>query len=200
LEKFSVEKTESLYFIWEQRMAASPEDHLATMLANIPEKTGQTLDAWEKLIAKSGIDKHGAIVKLLKSDHGVTHGFANLIATKARESGEDVDLIATQYSGAKAELKPLHDLIIKYAESLGQDVELAPKKTSHSLRRNKQFALIIPATKTRIDLGLALKGVDPVGRLEPYNAMCSHRVRLESAKDFDTDVKGWMKDAYSRSG
>ncbi|GHA90007.1 hypothetical protein GCM10009069_11460 [Algimonas arctica] len=181
-------------------MAASPDDQLATMLTNIPEKTGQTLDAWKKIIAKSGHEKHGAIVKLLKSEHGVTHGFANLIATKARESGEDVDLIATQYSGPKSGLKPLHDLIVKYAKSLGQDVELAPKKASHSLRRKKQFALIIPATKSRIDLGLALKGDETTGRLEPYNAMCSHRVRLESSKDFDTEVKGWLKDAYSRSG
>jgi len=179
---------------------ASPEDQLATMLANIPEKTGKTLDAWRALIATSGHEKHGAIIKFLKSEHGVTHGFANLISTKARETDEKIDLIAAQYSGAKSGLKPMHDVIVKYAQSLGKDVELAPKKTSNSLRRKKQFALIIPATKTRIDLGLALKGNAANGRLETYNAMCSHRVRLESEKDFDNEVKSWMKEAYSRSG
>ncbi|MEP3891355.1 MAG: DUF4287 domain-containing protein [Hellea sp.] len=181
-------------------MAASPEDQLKTMLANIPEKTGKNLEAWKTLIAKSGHEKHGAIVKFLKSEHGVTHGFANLISAKARETGEEIDLIAAQYSGAKSGLKPLHDLIVKYAQSLGSDVELAPKKTSHSLRRAKQFALIIPATKTRIDLGLALKGDDANGRLEAYNAMCSHRVRLETTEDFDAEVQAWMKEAYSRAG
>lgn len=182
---------------------ASPEEQLQTMLANIPEKTGKTLAAWKKLIAKSGQEKHGQIVKWLKTEHGVTHGFANLISTKYREGdgqGETADLISAQYSGAKADLKPLHDAIVKYAQSLGKDVELSPKKTSHSLRRKKQFALITPATKTRIDLGLALKGDDASGRLETYNAMCSHRVRLETVKDFDKQVKAWMKDAYSRSG
>jgi len=179
---------------------ASPEDQLATMLSNIPGKTGKTLDAWKKLISVSGHEKHGAIVKFLKTEYGVTHGFANLISAKARETGEDIDLIAAQYSGAKSDLKPLHDAIVTYAKSLGSDVELAPKKTSHSLRRKKQFALIIPATKTRIDLGLALKGDDAHGRLETYNAMCSHRVRLESVKDFDKEVKNWMKEAYTRSG
>ena len=69
-----------------------------------------------------------------------------------------------------------------------------------SLRRKKQFALVTPATKTRIDLGLALKGDEPAGRLEAYNAMCSHRVRLESSAAFDGEVKAWMKEAYSRSG
>ncbi len=181
-------------------MAASPEDQLATMLANVPEKTGKTLDEWLALIRASGLEKHGEIMKLLKSEHGVTHGFANLIVSKSKETGEEIDLVAAQYSGAKAGLRPLYEEIVKFAESLGSDVELAPKKASVSLRRKKQFALITPATKTRIDLGLALKGDEPAGRLENYNAMCSHRVRLESADDFDDEVKGWMKEAYSRSG
>ena len=112
----------------------------------------------------------------------------------------EVDLVSAQYSGAKEALRPLHDAIVAFAQSLGDDVEIAPKKASVSLRRKKQFALITPATKTRIDLGLALKGDEPVGRLESYNAMCSHRVRLESESDFDEDVKGWMREAYSRSG
>lgn len=181
-------------------MARSPEDQLATMLANIPEKTGKTLNAWKNLIAESGHEKHGAILNFLKNEHGITHGFANLISAKAREAGENVDLIAAQYTGTKSSLKPLHDAIVKYARALGKDVELAPKKTSHSLRRKKQFALIIPATKTRVDLGLALKGDEAKGRLETYNAMCSHRVRLETEQDFDKEVQAWMKEAYSRSG
>lgn len=179
---------------------ATPEEQLATMLANIPEKTGKTLEAWKNIVAQSPHEKHGAIVKFLKDTHSVTHGFANLISAKSRETGKEVDLIARQYSGTKSGLKPLHDIIVEYAQSLGKDVELAPKKTSHSLRRKKQFALITPATKTRIDLGLALKGDDAQGRLETYNAMCSHCVRLESEKDFDEEVQTWMKDAYSRSG
>ena len=181
-------------------MATSPDKQLETMLANIPQKTGKTLDAWKKLITKSGLEKHGEILNFLKSAHSVTHGFANLISAKAREGGEQVDLVAAQYSGGKAGLRPLHDAIEKFARSLGKDVEVAPKKASVSLRRKKQFALIVPATKTRIDLGLALKGDPPKGRLEKYNAMCSHRVRLESVKDFDKEVKAWLKEAYKRSG
>lgn len=181
-------------------MAASPEDQLKTMLANIPEKTGKTLDEWKKLIAASGLEKHGQIMALLKGEHGVSHGFANLITSKALESGEEIDLIEAQYGGAKSGLRPIYDRIVAYAHSLGGDVEVAPKKSSVSLRRAKQFALVTPATKTRIDLGLALKGDEPHGRLESYNAMCSHRVRIETPDDFDGEVKAWMKDAYSRSG
>jgi hypothetical protein len=181
-------------------MATSPDDQLATMIANLPEKTGKDLHAWLGIVTQSGLAKHGEIVKHLKSDHGITHGYANLIAAKAREDDTPVDLVAEQYAGAKAGLKPIHDAIIAFAQTLGSDVEIAPKKTSVSLRRKKQFALITPATKTRIDLGLALKGDEPTDRLETYNAMCSHRVRLESVEALDDEVKAWLREAYGRSG
>ncbi|MBT8428165.1 MAG: DUF4287 domain-containing protein [Erythrobacter sp.] len=179
---------------------ASPEEQLATMLANLPEKTGHTLEEWQKVVAQSGLEKHGKIVAMLKSEHGVTHGFANLIASKSLESDEPQDPVDAQYSGAKAALKPIYDDILAYALSLGKDVEVAPKKASVSLRRKKQFALVTPATKSRIDLGLALKGKESGARLEEYNAMCSHRVRLESKEDFDAEAKGWLAEAYSKAG
>lgn len=181
-------------------MMATPEEALATMIANLPEKTGKSLDQWLAVVAASGLDKHGKIVAHLKSDHGMTHGFANLVAAKALESGAEVDLVAAQYSGAKADLKPIHDAVVSFAKSLGGDVDIAPKKTSVSLRRKKQFALITPATKTRVDLGLALKGDEPSGRLEKGDAMCSHRVRLENVDAFDAEVKTWLAEAYTRSG
>lgn len=180
---------------------ATPEEMTQTMINNMPEKTGKALEDWLVIVGTSGLEKHGQIVKFLKSDHSMTHGFANLVASKALnpEPATEKDLIAAQYSAAKEALKPIHDAIVDYAKSLGDDVDLVPKKTSHSLRRSKQFALITPATKARIDLGLALKGEKPDGRLETYNAMCSHRVRLEIVGDFDDEVKGWMKLAFERS-
>lgn len=170
------------------------------MIANLPEKTGKSLEDWLVIVSKSGLNKHGKIVAMLKGDHDMTHGFANLVAAKALESDEEVDLVTAQYSGAKADLKPIHDAIVAFAKGLGSDVEIAPKKTSVSLRRKKQFALITPATKTRVNLGLALKGDEPAGRLEKGDAMCSHRVRLESEGEFDAEVQAWVSEAYSRAG
>lgn len=179
---------------------ASPEEQVAAMMANMAETTGKTLDQWLGLLATTDLAKHGQIVKFLKSEHDVGHGYANLIASKALETEQSTDPVADQYSGAKASLRPIYDDIVAYARSLGGDVEIAPKKASVSLRRKKQFALITPATKTRIDLGLALKGDPAEGRLETYNAMCSHRVRLETTSDFDGDVRAWITEAYSRAG
>ena len=178
-------------------MPTNPNDQLATMIGNLAEKTGKTLEEWIPIVAETKLEKHGEIVKHLKSTHQVTHGFANLIASKYRESDQPQDLITAQYSGGKEHLKEIYDAIVEFATKLGGDVEIAPKKNSVSLRRNKQFALISPATKKRIDLGLALKGVEPTTRLETYNAMCSHRIRIESLEDFDKEAKAWVEQAYS---
>lgn len=181
---------------------ASPEEMAATMIANMTEKTGKPLEDWLKIVSASGLEKHGAIVKLLKADHGMTHGFANLVAHSALKSAAattdpETDLVAAQYSGAKADLKPIYDAIIGYVTTLGGDVEIAPKKASVSLRRSKQFALVTPATKTRVDLGINIKGKAPEGRLEASkNAMCTHMVKLASTDNFDGDVKAWLQEAY----
>lgn len=172
------------------------------MIDNLPEKTGKPLAEWLKVVAKAKPEKHGEIVKLLKEQHGVTHGFANLIAHMYRDgqagSGAD-DPVAAQYSGAKAELKPIYDALIKAVQKFGKDVEIAPKKTYVSLRRSKQFGLIQPSTKDRIDVGINLKGEKPGKRLEAsgsFNAMVSHRVRVTKKTDVDAELVGWLKRAY----
>jgi len=180
---------------------------IARMEANIAEKTGRPVPEWVAVVHKSGLQKHGEIVKFLKADHGFTHGYANLVAHQALQSSaahsDDDDLVAAQYAGDKAALKPIYDAVIKAARGFGADFELAPKKTYVSLRRKKQFALIQPSTKTRVDLGINLKGKNPGGRLEAsgsFNAMVSHRVRLESPGDVNAEVVGWLKEAFGQAG
>lgn len=182
-------------------MAKSPEELAQTMINNLPEKTGKSLAEWQKVVAASGAVKHGEMMKLLKGEHGVSHGFANLIAQKCVGNLDvsDDDLVANQYKG-KESLKPIHDAIIAYVSAYGSDLEVSPKKTSVSLRRKKQFALIQPSTKTRIDLGINLKGVDPEGRLEAMTGMCTHKIRLTRMDEFDGDVKAWLDQAFERAG
>ena len=180
----------------------SPEAMAQSMINNMPEKTGKSLPQWLKIVGASKLGKHGEIVKFLKSEHGVTHGFANLIAQQhlsGGKSGDADDLVEAQYDGAKADLKPIYDAIIKQVSSFGKELEISPKKTYVSLRRNKQFALIQPSTKTRVDVGINLKGEKPTERLEAsgsFNAMVSHRVRLSDKKDVDKELKGWLKQAF----
>ena len=183
---------------------SSPDTAAQTMINNLPEKTGKSLDQWLKILAKQRFEKHGEIVKWLKSEHAVTHGFANLIAhlyrdAVASDSDGEVDLVGVQYEGPKAGLRPIYDAIIKLVSDFGNDIEIAPKKAYVSLRRSKQFALVQPSTRDRVDVGINLKGQPPTARLEKsgsFNAMVSHRVRVTKKGEVDADLKRWLRKAY----
>jgi Domain of unknown function (DUF5655) len=84
-------------------------------------------------------------------------------------------------------------------KAFGPDVEFSPKKAYVSLRRAKQFGLIQPTTAARVDVGLVLKGAPAAGRLEAagsFNAMVTHRVRVASVKEVDSELIGWLRAAY----
>ena len=187
-------------------MPKNPDEMAAAMIANFKEKTGKTLPQWLKIAKSAKLEKHGQLVKLLKTEHGMTHGFANLVAHKSLASdagsADAGDLVSGQYSGPKADLRPIYDALIAQVGRFGKDVEVAPKKAYVSLRRNKQFALIQPSTKTRVDVGINLKGGAVKGRLEAsgsFNAMVSHRVRIENCKEVNRELIAWLKQAYDKS-
>lgn len=184
-------------------MGKSPEEMAASMLANLEDKTGHQLDHWLTIVKKTALEKHGRIVKMLKTDHGVTHGYANLIAHQYLSADQaEVDLVAQQYSGKKAGLKPIYDALVEMVRGFGDDVEISPKKTYVSLRRNKQFGLIQPSTMTRVDVGLNSRSGEAGDRLEvsgSFNQMVSHRVRLTAVEEVDKELEAWLKQAYSEA-
>jgi len=170
------------------------------------KQTGKPLDHWIKVVKKANIIKHKSIIDFLKSEHGFTHGFANFVAFKTKGSDaasmDSEELINRQYSKGKENLKPIYEKLMKEIKKFGNDITVTPKKDSISLIRKHQFALIKPATKTRIDLGLKIKGKATTKRLEnsgPFGAMCTHRVRLESEAKVNMQLLGWIKEAYLAS-
>jgi hypothetical protein len=182
---------------------AKMDEAEASMARTLEEKTGKSLDAWIGVARASGLARHGELRDHLKNTHALTHGYANFVVHKAlgsdAGSSEPDALVAAQYAGAKAALKPIYDQLIEAVRGFGPDVEIAPKKGYVSLRRSKQFALIQPSTASRMDVGLVLKGVPPSQRLEAagsFNAMVTHRVRLEGPKDADTELIAWLRRAY----
>ena len=183
------------------------DPQLQTMIDNMPEKTGKSLSDWIRFIGDRKLEKHGDIMKLLKTEHGVTHGFANTITLLYREQlndevTTDESMVDGMYAGPKAGLKSIYDAILAGVSEFGKDLEISPKKTYVSLRRSKQFAIVKPSTKTRIDLGLNLKGDAPAGRLEVdkvFSGMCSHCVRLTAADDVDEELLGWLRRAFDRA-
>ncbi|MBO6729988.1 MAG: DUF4287 domain-containing protein [Maricaulis sp.] len=179
---------------------------LDNMIANMPEKTGKSLQEWVALLGPVGARKHGELMKVLKGEHGLTHGYANLVAHTARDSMPSNDTaddpVAAQYAG-KETLKPVYDRLVELMQAFGDDVEIAPKKAYVSLRRAKQFALIQTTTKTRVDVVIKRRDVDPGYRLEAsgsFNSMVTHRVRTAHVNDIDDELKAWLKAAYDKAG
>ncbi len=147
------------------------EKALQTMIDNMPEKTGKSLNEWKTILKSKAFSKHSEAVNFLKKEHNVTHGFANTIVTLSKEENQDpTDLVQSQYNG-KEGLLPIYEKLLKVVKAFGKDVIVTPKKASVSIIRKKQFALIKPATKTRIDLGLKLKDkpiTDRLGNSGPF--------------------------------
>jgi len=166
------------------------------------ENTGKTLEQWIEIIEEAKLQKHKEIMDYLKSEHGLSYGFANFIALKFNKSDAgsfaEEELISAQYKG-KEDLMPIYEKLKEEISKLGDDITFTPKKDSVSIIRKKQFTLIKPATKTRIDLGLKFKNKETGGRLEnsgPFGAMCTHRVQLNSVSEVDQEVMGWIAEAY----
>lgn len=176
-----------------------------TMIDNLQKNTGKSLEQWIVIVRKEKFSKHGEIVKFLKEKHDFTHGFANMVALKAKESDAassiEEDLIANQYKG-KEHFKPVYDKLISEIKTFGDELEIAPKKAYVSLRRKKQFATLKPATTTRFEIGINLKYQEPRGILEPEkpNAMCSHKISITGKDDINREVMDWLKLAWQNAG
>jgi hypothetical protein len=182
---------------------------LATQLANIEKRTGKSLEALAKIVESSGLAKHGEIRDMLKRDLGMGHGDANTLVhyvlksdgASAAAGSSEADVLNEIYSGAKAALRPVHDALMSAITTFG-DFEIAPKKGYVSLRRTKQFAMIGPATNTRVEVGLNMKNATPTDRLAamPPGGMCQYKVKLTQASEVDAELVAWIRQAYDAAG
>jgi predicted transport protein len=168
-------------------------------------KTGKTLDQWKLLLSQQSFSKNGEYMTFLKSEHAITHGFANFITLKFREadaaSSDADDLVANQYKG-KESLKSIFNKLLMTITRIGSDVEVVAKKSAVSFRVKRQFTLIQPSTKKRIDLGLKLNDTPHSERLEtsgPFGTMCTHRVQLTELEHVDNELIKWIKEAYEQA-
>lgn len=184
---------------------ADPQSAIATQLRNIEAKTGKSLAQLSRLIADSGLTKVGEQRSMLMAKLGLGYGDANMLAIRAKEaaapSPADADPLDAIYSGAKAPLRALHERLAAQIDRLGA-YEKAPKKTYISMRRKKQFAMLGPATKDQVELGINAKGLPASARLKamPPGGMCQYSVRLSKASEIDAELMSWVKAAYEAAG
>lgn len=184
---------------------------LATQLANIEQRSGKRLDELVALVRQSSLKKHGELRDMLQRELGLGYGDANTLVHHALQSDgasaaaaqglSDDEVLAELYSGPKAALRPIHDKLMAALAAFGE-FESAPKKTYVSLRRKKQFAMVGPATKTCVEVGINHKSLSPTERLQalPAGGMCQYKVRLSQPEEVDEALLGWLRQAYDSAG
>lgn len=184
------------------------------MIAGMKAKTGRSFDDWVALVKKSGPKSEKERREWLKSVHGLGTNYAWMIAERAEGRGvEDSDpeaylkaaagYVAAMYSGARAQLKPIHDALVELGRGLGDDVKVCPCATIVPFYRQHVFAQIKPTTSSRIDFGFALKGVKQklparlidTGGLAKKDRI-THRIPLTSVDEIDDDLERWLEIAY----
>ena len=176
-----------------------------TMLENLKEKTGRSLEEWKKIITLEKISKSGEIVKFLKETHNLGHGYAatitmKVLGTDASSTDDTDELIVNQYKG-KEHLKEFYNKLISAIKLFDGEFEIAPKKAYVALRRKKQFITLNPASKTRFEIGFNLKGIAAKGKLiaEKPDAICSHKINVADITEIDEEVIGWVKMAFEKA-
>lgn len=190
---------------------SSVEQAYETQLKNIQAKTGKSLDELTQLIQTSGLTKHSEIRSMLIEKFSLGYGDANTLAHYARNSeGERTAKVKSSsteevldeiYTGPKAALRPIHEEAMRRIHTFG-DFEIAPKKGYVSLRRKKQFAMVGPATKTQVEIGINANNLPASTRLteQPPGSMCNYKLRLSTIDEVNDELIGWLKQAYDQSG
>jgi hypothetical protein len=175
-------------------------------LATLKERTGKTLEQWIKIVKKEGPPTEKERREWLKREHEFTTNYASWVAERAEGRGAAADYdpdvyVEEMFKGPKAPMKPVYDALLKLGLSLGKDVKACPCQTIVPLYRTHVFAQLKPSTKTRIDLGLALKDRKCPARVIDTGGFAkkdriTHRIEITKPQDIDDFVKKWLKAAY----
>jgi Domain of unknown function (DUF5655)/Domain of unknown function (DUF4287) len=192
---------------------ADPQAAVLTQLRNIQAKTGKSVAALHAELERTGLTKVGEKRGWLMETYQLGYGDANAVAlmvgkipaglegapaATAPPPGDPLDAL---YVGPKAHLRAVHEAVMKAVRGFGE-FEESPKKTYVSLRRKKQFAMLGPATKEQVEIGLNAKELPAHERLrvQPPGSMCAVTTRIGSAREVDAALVSWLKKAYDAAG
>jgi Domain of unknown function (DUF4287)/Domain of unknown function (DUF5655) len=176
----------------------------------VEKKTGKSIDDFHELARRRGFldraTKAGEVVAWLKSEFGLGHGHAMAVYGVIRSSVEPKlktsERVDAHFAGRRASWKNTYERIVAAVSGFGSDVSVKPGDSYLSLlRKGKKFA-ILKVGIGYIDVGVKLKGTPAGERLRlsgAWNAMVTHRVRLQSPAELDRQVVTWLRSAYAEA-
>lgn len=181
-------------------------------VATLKARTGRSLDEWLRFIQKEGPADEAARRDWLKSEHKLGTNSAWWLAERAAGKGGEDDSpdaylaaaekwVEEQYAGGKSGLRPLYEKLLDLGLSLGPDVKACPCKTIVPIYRAHVIAQIKPATRDRIDFGLALGDTKTPKRLIDTGGFArkdriTRKIEIRSLADIDDEVEKWLRKAY----
>lgn len=187
----------------------SPQGMMVAVSESLEERTGRTLEGWLDVVASSGIDPldQNAVRRWLKAEHGVPQNSQWAIAdAAARAAGWTPptleEYVDQQYSGTKAQLRPIFDRLRELVEALGDDVTMEGRGSYTPFVRRRQFVAVAAATHTRVDLGLRYTLPPASALLIPAQApgQATHRLSLTSVDEITGEVEWLLRLAYEQNG
>ncbi|MDP9406026.1 MAG: DUF5655 domain-containing protein [Actinomycetota bacterium] len=168
----------------------------------LQRRTGRGVAEWNRHIRAAGLPDEPTLRAWL-AERGVT-GYAQMLLVMETFGYPDFllagadELIAGQYVDRPA-LRPVFDRVLAVSATLA-DVHVQARKTYVSLvTPRRQFAVVKPTTRTRVDLGLRLDGVEPGGRLEPAKRLANDTINLRVALHTPDDVDDEVVDLVARA-
>jgi len=174
----------------------------------LESRTGQDVAAWNERIAADTPQNRADEPALRKwlSAQGVT-GYAQALLVwetfgypefLVADAG---GLIARQYAD-RPHLRPIFDAVLAALPALPGPVTVQARGTLVSLvSPRRTFAVLKPATKSRVDLGLRLGTTQPEGRIRPARDLGQATVRIPLATpgEVDDEVRAWLTKAYDEN-
>ncbi len=186
-------------------MAQTSEQARDSYVKGIEAKAGRPIADLVAEVASWGPGKHGELLAKAKDALGLGHGHANLLVHLARDHVEAAagappdadDPLDAIYAGSKAPLRSLHEALMARLAGLGS-FEVAPKKANVSLRRSKQFALVGPGSRGRLEVGVNHRAAEATERFEALGPgkMCSHRAFVTGPEEIDDELLAFVREAY----
>jgi hypothetical protein len=178
---------------------------MQAVVANLPKKTGKSLQQWIAILKKDGPSDSKEKVAWLKSVHKLGHVTAQIVVANAEGHGDiydDADKLVDDLFGA-GKLKKTYEAVVKAVKPLA-GTKIRPCKTYVPFSSRRQYALAKPAAGgSRIDLQLSLGKDAPaderLARLKSRDVRMSHVVALSDPDDVDAKVKRWLKQAYDEA-
>jgi hypothetical protein len=174
----------------------------------LESRTGQGVAAWKERIAAGTPAKRADEPALRRwlSAEGVTgyaqallvwetFGYPGFLVADADE------LIDRQYAD-RPQLRPVFDAVLAALPALPGPVTVQARGTLVSLvSPRRTFAVLMPTTKSRVDLGLRLDTTEPGGRIRPARDLgqATVRIPLTTPGEVDEEVRAWLTKAYDEN-